>query len=223
MSRTRDLGRAVGWICLLAAAALSVFSLGKSLIGTGQDELERIVQRWFVAVHEEDFETLARYDATAPAARQGRAFETWRRQVLGILYRYESQRESGLFEPDEQGYKLTRAVMLGRGAYWDTLELLKDGPDRVLRIRVNFGYGGIPYGSLPRGTVVYLLGYPLGTIYSIELGTGREYELDVLEHLVLDVRLERVEDRVSGDALYQVAGISWLPERAVHEEVSWYF
>jgi hypothetical protein len=213
----------LGWMFAVAAAVVSVVALGQALIGPGTDEFEQVAQQWFVAIHERDFQKLARYDANAPADREGRAFEAWKRQVQRILDAYEREREQGHFEPDPTGYKLVRATMLGRGTYWETLGLAEDPPDRVLQIRLNFGYGKIYYGSFPRGTTVYLLGHPLGRIYSIELGHARERQLDVLEHLVVNVRFERVEARLPGDARYQVSEATWVPESAEHREVEWIF
>mgnify|MGYP006302208549 CR=1 FL=1 len=214
---------ALGWLIIVVAGALSVLALGQALVGPGVDEFEQIAQQWFVAIHERDFEQLARYDAHAPAAREGRAFEVWKRQVSRILDEYERQRDSGAFEPDPTGYKIVRATMLGRGTYWETVQLLEDGEDRVLRIRMNFGYGKIYYGSLPAGTTVYILGHPLGTVHAIELGHARERELDVLQHLKVELRFEQVEARLPGDARWQVSRLRWLPESAQHEQVRWIF
>jgi hypothetical protein len=213
----------LGWLFAVAAAVVSVVALGQALIGPGTDEFEQVAQQWFVAIHERDFQKLARYDANAPADREGRAFQAWKRQVQRILDEYERDREQGYFEPDPTGYELVRATMLGRGTYWETLGLAEDPPDRVLQIRLNFGYGKIYYGSFPRGTTVYLLGHPLGRIYAIELGNAQKRQLDVLEHLVVNVRFERVEARLPGDARYQVSEATWVPESAEHREVEWIF
>jgi hypothetical protein len=213
----------LGWLIAVVAGAVSVVALGQALLGPGTDEFEQVAQQWFVAIHEGDFQQLARYDANAPVDRQGPAFEAWKRQVRGILDEYEREREQGRFEPDPNGYKLVRATMLGRGTFWETLRLVEDGEDRVLQIQLNFGYGKIYYGSFPRGTMVYLLGYPLGKIYAIELGNAQRRRLDVLEHVAVNVRLERVEARLPGDARYQVSEASWVPGSAVHEQVEWIF
>ena len=213
----------LGWLFAVIACLLSVAALGKALLGPGADQFEQVAQQWFVAIHERDFQKLARYDANSPAARQGAAFEAWKRQVLRILDEYEQEREEGSFEPDPTGYKLVRATMLGRGTYWETLGLAQEGRDRVLQIRLNFGYGKIYYGSFPRGTTVYLLGHPLGTVYSIELGHAERRQLDVLEHLVVELRFQRVEARLPGDARYQVDAARWVPDSAVHRQVEWIF
>jgi hypothetical protein len=213
----------LGWLIAVVAGALSVVALGQALLGPGVDEFEQVAQQWFVAIHERDFEQLARYDAHAPADREGRAFQAWKHQVSRILDDYEQERDAGSFEPDPTGYKIVRATMLGRGTYWETVGLFEDGEARVLRIRLNFGYGKIYYGSLPAGTTVYLLGYPLGTVHAVELGHARERKLDVLQHLTVDVRFERVEARLRGDARWQVSRLRWHPDSAEHEQVRWIF
>ena len=185
--------------------------------------LATTANRWFVALHERDFQELARVDASAPPDREGDVFETWKRQVTGVLVRHEIDRDRGVLEPDPQGYRLVLATQLGHGAFWEEVGREDDEEGPALRIRINFGYGEVNYLPLPPGTTIYLLGWPLGTIYPIRLGEGRTHEMEVLEHLECVVHFRRVEPLVPGDAVYKVSRLEWLPETAVHRSVSWVF
>ncbi len=195
--------------------------------GCGVDDDSRTLattaNRWFIAIHERDFQELARVDASAPPDREGDVFETWKRQVEGVLARHELDRDRGVLEPDPQGYRLVLATKLGRGAFWEEVGRVDDEEGPALRIRINFGYGEVNYLPLPPGTTVYLLGWPLGTIHPVRLGEGRTHEMEILEHLDCLVHFRRVEPLVAGDATYKVGRIEWLPDSAVHRSVSWVF
>jgi len=68
-----------------------------------------------------------------------------------------------------------------------------------------------------------LLGYPLGVVHAIELGTGKEHEITILEHLELRVKLIRAKKRAPRDAKYKVEKIEWTPESAQYRSVKWLF
>jgi hypothetical protein len=204
---------------LSIALALAVAACG----APGERTLRQTAHRWFAAIQERDYQELAKVDASAPADREGPAFEAWKRAVRAALERHEVDRDRGVLEPDEQGYRLVRAMQLGRGAFWEVVDLRQGESGPILRIRVNFGYGEISYWRLEAGSTIYLLGWPLGTVHAIELGRGKAHEIDVLEHL--DVRVYFTEDEAAlpGDAAYKVRRVEWVPDSAVHESVRWVF
>ncbi|RMF71750.1 MAG: hypothetical protein D6738_13230 [Acidobacteria bacterium] len=218
--------RQVAGARLLRRAAMAVL-LVSALAGCGPDNdsrtLAAIANRWFVALHARDFAELARVDASAPPVREGPVWQTWTRQVEGVLARHEIDRDRGVLEPDPQGYRIVLATQLGHGAFWEEIGR-EDGPEGpALRIRINFGYGEINYLPLPAGTTVYLLGYPPGKIYPVRLGEGRTHEMDILEHIECIVRFRRVERIVPEDETFKVDRLEWLPETAIHRRVSWVF
>lgn len=185
--------------------------------------LTRTLNTWFQAIHDRDFERLARYDAAAPIARDGEMYDAWVRAVEGILDAHLVTRDAGRLEPDEKGYRLVVAAQLGRGAFWERLAL-ETGPDGPKLIgRITFGYGEINYVSLPRGSTVYLLGHPLGTIFPVELGEGQHYTLDVIETLDFVATFSRPADPVDGDAEYKVDALTWSPGTETHGIVHWIF
>ena len=193
--------------------------------GAGDDlALQRTLSDWFEALHESDFEALARVDASAPLDREGEFFRAWSRAVERSFEEYERARERGTFECDAQGYGIVRAALLGRGAFWEQVERRATREGILLRLRINFGYGDINFRTLSPGTTIYLLGHPLGTVHRIVLGRGERREMDVLEHLEVEVLLvDDPEIRVEGDARYKVSRLTWLPETAEHRTVLWEF
>lgn len=215
----------MNWRSVTAVIVLVVAGAAFYLVfrGPTKQELEDVAERWFHAQLERNFEELAKVDAQAPVEREGPAYQEWVAQVSRLLDEYEKERDEGHFEPDPAGRKIARATMVGGGTYWQTVAVEGTRDEPVLRIKLNFGYGEIYYGSLPRGSTVYLLGYPLGVVHAIVLGTGEEHEITILDHLELRVKLARAEDRAPGDAKYKVEAIEWIPESAQYRSVKWLF
>lgn len=215
----------MNWRSVSAVVVLVLAAGGFYLVfrGPTKPQLEDVVEQWFHAQLERDFEELAKVDAEAPVEREGPAYQAWVGQVSQLLGEYEKERDEGHFEPDPAGRKIARATMVGGGTYWQTLALEGTRAEPVLRIKLNFGYGEIYYGSLPRGSTVYLLGYPLGVVHAIELGTGKEHEITILDHLELRVRLIRARNRAPADAKYKVEKVEWIPESAQYRTVKWLF
>ncbi len=211
----------LGWLCV----GLLVIGGGAYLLlgGPGQEHAEEITRAWFAALQAGDYRALAHVDATAPGFREGPSFEDWTSEVSRRWSRYEKERDEGRFTIDPQGYALVRACLLGSGTYWEAVSYQRDRTYPELIIRLNFGYGEIFYGSLPRGTTVYLLTYPLGTVKPILLGRGVPVSMDVLDHVDLRVQLKRISPRVEGDETFRVARIAFVPDSAQHRRVEWMF
>lgn len=150
-------------------------------------------------------------------------FDAWRRAIEGIVAKHEIDRDAGRIEPDDQGYRLVIASQLGRGAFWELVdrEVVENGI--AVTMRVTFGYGEINYLTLPRGSTVYLMGAPLGTIHGVPLGDGAQHTMDVLSTLEMRVLLVEPEETVDGDAPFKVASLTWVEGSETHETVHWIF
>lgn len=219
----RPVRRSAATIAVVLAVVLS------ASCGAG-DDAETVLAAWFDAVQSGDPLGLADVDASAPADRtragEGQPptpFDAWAAGVTEVLARFEQERDEGRFTIDPRGYALVRAAGLGRGAFWQVERRgRREGRDELL-VRINFGYGEIPYGSLPPGTTVYLLGHPPGTIHAIELGRGRRVQVDVLEHAYVRATLRRRGaggEPGRGPAVEQLA---WADRPPGHGVVDWIF
>ena len=211
---------------LLALAGVLVgLALLTSCGGTADDRtLQGTLSDWFEALHEDDFAELARVDASAPLDREGPFFTAWSRAVGQTFEEYERDRERGVFGPDPQGYRIVRAALLGRGAFWEQVSRRESAEGVVLTLRINFGYGDINFRTLSSGTTIYLLGHPLGSVHRIVLGRGERREMDVLEHLEVEVLfVDDPDTRVEGDAQHKVSRLTWIPGSAEHRTVLWEF
>ncbi|MDQ7007762.1 MAG: hypothetical protein Q9Q40_11055 [Acidobacteriota bacterium] len=207
----------------MAGLLLAGIALAAILAGPSTQELEDVAQQWFRDLQQRDFDDLAHYDLHAPAERSGRDFEAWKRRIGTLLDTYERQRDQGSFEPDPEGRMIARAAMLGAGTYWETVAVRGGRDAPVLRIHLNFGYGEIYYGDLPRGATVYLMGWPLGKMYAIRLGTGEARRMTILDHLDMDLHFRRVPPAVAGDSRYKVERLEWIESSAEYRTVEWLF
>ncbi len=208
---------------IVAAVVLAAVFGWMLLAGPDQGELEDVAQAWFRALQAHDLEELARYDAAAPAEREGALYDAWYSEVEAAIRRYETGRDVGRFDPDPTGYAIARASMLGGGTFWETLDARRVSGELVLRIKLNFGYGEVYYDALPRGTTAYLLSHPLGTVTPIVVGSGETYQFDVLEHVELVVHLVQAPHRGEDEPAYKVSRVEWDPDSVEHGVVSWIF
>jgi len=219
MGRGRSIARTACWIVPFVVLA------GCAPGG----EAEKALARWFDAIHGPDYVQLARFDLGAPLERPSddqpvpAAWTLWTAGVQGAIDRYEAQRDSGHFDVDERGYALVRATRVGRGTFWQVERAEGPADAPVLLLKLNFGYGEIPFGSLPPGTTVYLLGHPLGTVHPVVLGRGETRRLTLLEHAWLSARLGPAARAAPGDARLKVKRIGWADVPPETARVSWVF
>jgi hypothetical protein len=109
---------------------------------------------------------------------------------------YLQGRDAGHLELDPDGIVLIRALNLGRGTYYEPVEISFQGADQArLVMEVRLAYRSINVSSLPSGTVIYLLGAPLGTVYHPELGAREPAARRLLETLWLGWDLARIDGR----------------------------
>ncbi len=210
---------------VVSLAAFALLGLGAACDGPGA---EKALALWFDAVQSLDVTALARVDASAPPGappgadgEPDEAYEEWAAGVREAIEQFETERDGGSFTADPRGYALVRAAGLGRGAFWQVERSRRADGAREVVLRVNFGYGEIPYGSLPPGTTVYLLGHPPGTVHVIELGRGRRVQMDVLRHAFFRARLVR---RPGADGPgFAVESLAWAHDPPAHAVVDWIF
>lgn len=178
---------------------------------------------WFTGVHELRFDLLAKHDAEAPAPGAP-GHDEWAERVGAAVQRYEAQKLEGRWEPDEKGYATARALLLGAnpGTFWGApgREGTNDAP--VLVIKATFAYDEIADQGLPEGTVVYVQGFPVGTVHRLTLG-GPQREVDILETLQLRVHFRRAEGAREGEPGYKVERLTIVDGSATHRRVKWVY
>lgn len=194
----------------LGALALIFGLLVPAACGPSRRDLEAAVEIYIQAVQELDATRLAAVSAVPMAmegepedAPAGNRLELLEARLEQRFHDYQAQREAGflLFAPD--GFLLIRGLSLGRGAYYETVSVKGAGEGRALLIQeVRLAYRSINLSHLPRGTTIYLMGLPMGKIYSPVIGAGEPAARRLLERVWLGWTLVRE------DGTWKVAGVS---------------
>ena len=134
--------------------------------------------------------------ATEPVVRHEAVRKRFRQAVEARYSTYEKGKDEGRLDFHADGVVLTRALNLGRGAYYETVSIgFPAEGTAVLVQEVRLAYRSIDIFSLPVGTTIYLLGEPLGTIYNPVIGEETPALRRLLERVWLRWSLQRVDDR----------------------------
>ena len=207
------------------AAILAGWLCGCHGGGGSRPELMQVAGGWFTAIQERNFERLARYDANAPRDPASPDFAEWTRKVAQTLDRYELQRLAGAWQPDETGYAVVRATLIGAnpGTFWGApgVEGAREAP--VLIIRASFAYDEVGEQGLPEGTVVYAQGFPVGKVHRLVIGAPDKPQVDLIDSIEMKVHFERVRAPGDKDPHFRVRRIELLEDTAKHRLVTWVF
>ncbi|HNX20551.1 MAG TPA: hypothetical protein PKG80_09815, partial [Acidobacteriota bacterium] len=119
-------------------------------------------------------------------------------------------------------YGMVRALNVGRnpGTYWGAPSQGGTTDEPTLVVQPSFGYDEIAEQNYPKGTALYLQGYPVGTAYRVEIG-GEKKAIDILDQLHLKIRFRRAKTPVKDGPKYQVVGWELIDGTAKHRMVQW--
>ena len=213
--------RRVASLATALTALLAAFCAGCGFEGATKQELMTNAGCWFTGVTELNYEFLAKYDANAPAPGSPE-FAAWTARVRQAVETYEQQKLTGKWTPDPIGYGMVRALNVGRnpGTYWGAPSQGGTTDEPTLVVQPSFGYDEIAEQNYPKGTALYLQGYPVGTAYRVEIG-GEKKAIDILDQLQLKIRFRRAKTPVKDGPKYQVVGWELIDGTAKHRMVQW--
>lgn len=148
-------------------------------------------------------------------------FDGWVRSRFDA---YRSGADAGWVEFTDDGIALTRAFALGKGTYYTVERVTRSEGSILADIRIRFAYGEIDISSLPRGTVFYVCGTPLGRIHPVEIPPGNEtVSHELLDTLEVRWTLTLSAPTASCPERWTVASAVPLPETAALRRVRWIF
>jgi hypothetical protein len=178
--------------------------------GPSRRDLEVAVETYIQAVQELDAARLEQVSAVPMAreeALEGAPAEN--RQMLlearleQRFHDYQAQQAAGYLLFARDGFLLIRGLGLGQGAYYETVSVEGAGKDRAILVQeVRLAYRSIDLSRLPRGTTIYLMGMPVGKIYSPVIGAGEPAARRLLERIWLRW------DLVRENGMWKVAGVA---------------
>ena len=202
---------------LLMALPPALLSLTASC-GPGKDAAGEVIRDYVQAVQDRDVPALRCLLVGADAEdADPAAFEAW----LDDRYaRYETGRDQGGVELDEEGVLLVKAFALGKGTYYYVERSERQGDALIADSRVRFGYTQVNYSDLSPGTTFYLAGWPPGRIRALRVparaGTLRA---EVLDRIVVRWTLVREPESASCPERWSVAAVEPLADSA--ERINW--
>lgn len=118
------------------------------------------------------------------------AFDLLRERAQLQYHVYEQGRGRGRLSFTPLGIVLIKGLVLGRGVMYSVAERIDHPEGRVTAIlQVDLNYEQINYRSLPDGTIVYFMAYPLGTTHPATVGQRLVGAVQLLDRLRIRVDL----------------------------------
>jgi hypothetical protein len=214
----------------LAVTALVWASIAAPACSPGARTGSETLREFYRAAQEQDVDRLycllagaseaAELGASENERRAG--FESWARAYYEA---YETGRDAGRVELDEQGLVLVKLFSLGRGTFVSQGAIRASGPDTlVVETRVRFGYAHIDLSPFSPGTTFYVCGAPIGRVYPLRVPVGsREVSVDALEEVMVAWTLVRSPAAGGCPARWKVAAGEPVEGSATTREVTWVF
>ncbi len=180
---------------LLALAALAC--------GGPRPVVVQTVEAYIHAVQERNADRLMDLSAgmwralsQAPPDERETLRQAYRVLLDGRHAAYLQGRDAGRLEFEPDGIVLIRALNLGRGTYYEPVEVEFPEPGRArVVLEVRLAYRSIDVSTLPAGTVIYLLGMPLGAVYHPEIGAREPAARELLEMVWMGWDLSLLDGR----------------------------
>lgn len=211
-------------------AAASLVVLFAASCGPGLPTARDTLDPYLAAVQERDAEALycllaGAAESTALGANESERREGFVEWLDAHYEAYESGRDAGFVEPDEQGIALTKTLALGRGTYFELSRPLQAGPDGLrVRMDLRMGYGAMPLSRFSPGTTFYVCGVPLGRIHAVKVpARSTEVAAEVLETVGLEWSLVWREAGEGCPARWTVAAVAPIEGSITSRDITWVF
>jgi hypothetical protein len=213
---------------ILAAATLLVVCAAGC--GPGLREARETIDRFLVAVQQDDAETLfctmtgaAGSEELGADPEQRR--ETFARWLASELDVYETGRDEGWVELDGHGVLAAKLFALRKGTFYElaAAERLDSDTMRV-RMDLRFGYSAVDLSRFSPGLTLYFCGAPPGRVHAIRVPRGSaEQRAEVLERLSLEWTLVREDGSDGCPQGWKVGAVRPLDGTAETSRVTWAF
>jgi len=219
--------RAPGLLPFLGAVALG-FTF--SACDPPEPTASATLKEFYDAVQEQDFDRLyclmagaaeATELGTTDAERRA-GFRSW---AADHYEAYESGRDAGRVEVDEQGLVLVKLFSLGRGTFVTHENAGPAGPDAVVvEGRIRFGYAHIDLSPFSPGTTFYVCGAPVGRVHPVRVPIGAgEATVDALDGVSVLWTLVPRSPTEACPGSWAVASAEPVEGSATTTEITWVF
>jgi hypothetical protein len=215
---------------VLARAALVGTALLAAACDHGAKTAAETLRDYYDAVQERDFDRLyclmagaaEAVELGAEEAERRAGFERWARAYYEA---YESGRDEGWVDLDDQGLALVKLFSLGRGTYATHERKRSAGPDAlVVGSRIRFVYAHVDLSPFSPGTTFYVCGAPAGRVHPIRVPAGSgEVTVDALEGIAVEWTLVRAPARGGCPEGWTVVSGEVIADSATTTEITWVF
>ncbi len=196
-----------------------------------QYEGEKLIHAYINAVQKQDYKTLYALradlfeEATHLADNEKKShFENFRRNMGKKYKEYEEGREQGELVFDHDGIILVKAFVLGKGTFYQPVHWMRVSETTAfMDTLLEFGYAHINYSTFPNGTVIYLMGYPLGRVDSLCIQKSGKVAKRVLKEAKVRWWFEKKKASHLSPSGWYIKSIEVLEDSIKYETVTWIF
>jgi len=180
--------------------------------------LRIVLSRYFHAIQEGDMQAMSRdlalfEDVKSRYGDTGEAILTFKQTVNEILSEYRKERDEGAIHFDPYGIKAAHIMGLGRGFYYRTVSVRYEGNQAELELAHSFAYDTMDYSVFPKGTKLYFLTCPAGSVRVVVTG---EYQKGYRLNLKRVHTRWRFRKNANGD--WKIVSMAVLPDTAECEQ-----
>jgi hypothetical protein len=196
-----------------------------------QSEGERLVHTYINAVQRKDYKTLYELradlvDEVSPLSENKKEnhFEFFKRNMEKKYENYEKGRERGELIFSQEGIVLIKAFVLGKGTFYQPIHWVQVSETKgFIDTLLEFGYAYINYDTFPEGTVIYLMGYPLGRIDKLTIQRSGKVVKKVLKEGRVRWWFEKKKPSHLSPSGWHIKSIEVLEDSMKYETVTWIF
>lgn len=227
MGSTAEMSKDTIIIFSVFLTIISLFSCSLPFYHEG----ENLIQRYIGAVQKKDYKTLYELradilDETEHLTEEEKLahFDYFKKQMGKKYESYEAGRENGELDFDPDGVVLIKAFVLGKGTFYQPVDWIRVSETTAFIDTVlEFGYAHIDYSFFPEGTLIYLMGYPIGRVETLVIQRSGKVVKKVMKEAKLRWWFER--KKRSNDVLssWHIKSVEILPDSVTYETVTWVF
>lgn len=214
-------------IAFLFLAVIPLLSCSPPL----QHEGEKLIHTYINAVQKKDYKILYELRANLadeikdlPENKKEDHFEFFKRNMEEKYKDYERGREQGELIFSQEGIVLIKACVLGKGTYYQAMQSVQISETTgFMDTLLEFGYGHINYDTFPAGTVIYLMGYPLGHVDRLTIQRSGKVVKKVLKEAKVRWWFKKSDPSHFSPSGWRIESVEVLKDSMKYETVTWIF
>ncbi len=194
-------------------------------------EGEKLIQMYINSVQKRDFKTLYTLkaniqDEVKNLTEEEKAdhFKDFQWQMERKYKAYKKGREIGKLNFDADGVVLIKGFVLGKGTFYQPVNWIQVSDiNAFIDTTIEFGYGHINYSTFPDGTIIYLMGYPIGQVEKLYIQRSGKVAKKVMKEATVRWWFEKKKISDDSASSWYIKSIEALSDSVKYETVTWIF